>query len=479
LSESEADGPVLVWFRRDLRLADNPALSAAAAAGRSVIPVYVLDQTPAVRPIGAAGAWWLNASLCALAEDLNRLGSRLVLRRGPASATLTALVEEVGASAVFWNRLYDPGLMDEDRRLETALGERGVEVRTFKADLLLEPWELRTKTDGFYQVFTPFWRAAKAAIHAVETTPAPKVLPAPRVWPQTEGLASWGLHPKHPDWSSGFNVFSPGEAGARAALDRFLDGPVEAYAEDRNRPDRSGVSRLSPHLHWGEIGPNRVWSSLHAKGPKRGGEVFLSELGWREFNHHLLFHRPDLPERNFKSGFDAFPWRDDPRGLKAWRQGRTGYPMVDAGMRELWSTGYMHNRVRMIAASFLIKHLLIDWRAGERWFWDTLLDASPANNVLNWQWVAGSGADAAPFFRIFNPVTQGHKFDPDGAYVRRWVPELSALPAPLIHSPWMADAEVLAGANIALGETYPHPIVDHDMARRRALQAYEEVRGQA
>jgi deoxyribodipyrimidine photo-lyase len=302
-------------------------------------------------------------------------------------------------------------------------------------------------------------------------------------WPASDDLDRWGLHPSRPDWSGGFGIWTPGEAGAGARLGRFLRVALAGYGHRRDLPGQAGCSGLSPHLHWGEIGPRQIWRASHhhvaalgPAAPRQDLDKFLAELGWREFDHHLLFHQPDLPTANFRRQYDAFPWRNDASGLAAWRAGRTGYPMVDAGLRELWATGFMHNRVRMIVASFLIKHLLIDWREGEAWFWDTLVDADLANNAANWQWVAGCGADAAPFFRIFNPIAQGQKFDPDGAYVRRWAPELARLPTDVLHAPWLADPIVLRGAGVDLGRTYPRPIVDHAMARARALEALKVVK---
>ena len=474
--------PVVVWFRRDLRLADNPALHAAIQSGRPVIPLFVLDETDGVRPAGAAGLWWLDKSLKALNADLERIGSRLILRRGAAAAVVQAVMAETGAGALYWNRLYDPGLVDRDAALKTAVRDAGKEAESFNAALLVEPWALKTKTGGPYRVYTPFWRAARPMAGEFTLHRAPEILTAPQHWPASDDLADWGLHPARPDWSKGFVAeWTPGEAGAADKLHRFIDEALSDYAAARDRPALLGTSHLSPHLHWGEIGPRQIWRAVegamhHRPGLAPQGEKVLAELGWREFNHHLLFDRPDLPTANYKPAFDAFPWRTDAAGFKAWTGGMTGYPLVDAGMRELWATGFMHNRVRMITASFLIKHLLMDWRQGEAWFWDTLLDASPANNVLNWQWVAGSGADASPFFRIFNPVIQGEKFDAQGAYVRRWVPELGQMPAKYVHAPWTAPPAILKAAGVKLGETYPKPIVDHDLARKRALEALQTIR---
>ncbi len=474
------DAPVLVWFRRDLRLADNPALHAAAVSGRPLIPIFVLDETGSVRAPGGAGLWWLEKSLKALGESLSDAGSRLVLRRGEAAQIIRQVAQDTGAGAVFWNRLYDSGVLERDAALEAALRADGVEVQTFNASLLLEPGAVKTKTGGAYQVFTPFWTAARKALGEITIHPAPKKLIARTPWPHSEALESWGLHPTKPDWSKGFKSWTPGEAGGQTRLHAFIEHKLGDYPKQRDQPETEGTSRLSPHLHWGEIGPRQVFRAIEAAGHHhhRDGqaEKFLTELGWREFNHQILAERPDVPEKNFKSAFDDFPWRTDKPNFAAWAKGLTGYPMVDAGMRELWATGYMENRVRMITASFLIKHLLLDWREGEAWFWDTLVDADLANNVMNWQWVAGSGADASPFFRIFNPITQGEKFDPDGAYVRHWVPELEKLSARYIHAPWTAPAEVLQKAGVNLGGNYPKPIVDHEAARQRALDALRSIR---
>jgi deoxyribodipyrimidine photo-lyase len=476
----DTDRPVIVWFRRDLRLTDNPALNAAAASGRPVIPLFVLDQTPGVRPPGAASLWWLDKSLRALAAEIEARGSRLILRRGDAARIVTQLVEKTDATAVYWNRLYDATSVARDTALKAELKAGGVEAASFNGSLLIEPWEVKNKTGEPFRVFTPFWRQARQQIGEVALRPAPGRLASPTTWPESERLDDWRLHPTTPDWSTGFGGWSPGEAGAHARLKGFIETALASYAADRDRPDRAGTSRLSPHLHFGEIGPRQVMHAAlaaahHNPAKANGAEKFLSELGWREFSYSLLFHNPEIGVRNLKPAFDSFPWRRDEAALAAWRRGMTGYPLVDAGMRELWATGYMHNRVRMVVASFLIKHLLIDWREGEAWFWDTLVDADPANNAASWQWVAGSGADAQPFFRIFNPMEQGRRFDPDGAYVRRWVPELGKMPSDHIHEPWAAPDEVLHRAGVTLGKTYARPIVDHRAARERALAAFKAL----
>lgn len=471
--------PTIVWLRQDLRLVDNPTLIAAAAEGRPVVPVYILDTAgEGAWPPGGATKWWLHHSLAALARDLDTRGSRLVLRRGAAAAVLDALVAETGAASVFWNRRYEPAAIARDTAIKKALETRGIVAKSFNASLLFEPWTVRNKAGAPYRVFTQFWKTCLAGDEPPLPVPAPNRLAAPAAWPKSDALDSWKLLPTKPDWAGGLrDNWTPGEAGANARLDRFLDAAVETYKEDRNRPDLEGTSRLSPHLHFGEIGPRQCFHAARARaGRSKGAEHFLSELGWREFSHHLLYQRPDLPETALRDDFRGFPWADDAANLAAWQRGRTGYPIVDAGMRELWHTGWMHNRVRMIVASFLVKHLLLPWQRGEEWFWDTLVDADLANNAASWQWVAGCGADAAPYFRIFNPILQGAKFDPEGAYTRRWVPELAKLPTDHLFAPWEAPQSTLRAAGIELGTDYPKPLVDHGTARARALAAFQSLR---
>jgi deoxyribodipyrimidine photo-lyase len=472
--------PTIVWFRQDLRLADNPALTAAAERGAPVLPLFVLDDSGDWTP-GGASRWWLHHSLAALERHLRELGAPLCLRRGKAAEILPRVVRETGAGAVLWNRCYEPYAVARDKRLKQRLADEAVEVASFNGSLLAEPWVLKTGAGEPYKVFTPFWKALQAAGDP----------PAPLAPPKTlnglagiagDALGDWNLLPRQPDWAGGLRAaWAPGETGAAARLADFLDGAAAAYRENRDRPGRPGTSRLSPHLHWGEISPRQVWQATrHAvdAGTVNAGaaEAFLRQLAWRDFSHSLLFHWPDLPEQPWRQAFAAFPWRDDDEGFAAWCKGRTGYPIVDAGMRQLWLTGWMHNRVRMVAASFLVKHLLIPWQRGEAWFWDTLVDADLANNAAGWQWVAGCGADAAPYFRIFNPVSQGEKFDPKGDYLRQWIPEIAALPDAVIHRPWEAADEDLKQAGITLGKTYPKPIVDHRAARARALAGYENVK---
>jgi len=471
--------PVIVWFRQDLRLVDNPALHAAVEAGRPIVAVYVLDDTGAgAWPLGGASRWWLHHSLTALSAALAERGGRLVLRRGDAGIELDRLIAETGAGAVFWNRCYEPAAIARDKIIKAALDARGIEAKSFNASLLFEPWTIATQSAQPFKVYTPFAKACRAAPAPAQPLPAPVRLPGLAPPPRSDALASWQLLPTHPDWAVGLRAsWTPGEAGATARLDRFLDVAVETYRDDRNRPDLEATSRLGAHLHFGEIGPRQLWHATRARaGHGAGPDHFISEILWREFAHHLLFHWPDLPARNWRTQFDGFPWADDATGLAAWQRGRTGFPIVDAGMRELWQTGWMHNRVRMIVGSFLVKDLLLPWQAGAAWFWDTLVDADLANNSASWQWVAGCGADAAPYFRVFNPMLQGEKFDRDGSYVRRYVPELARLPTASIHRPWEADATTLREAGVEFGRTYPRPIVDHHAARARALAAFAALK---
>jgi len=472
----------LLWFRRDLRLADNPALDAAVAIGRPVIPVYICDDADAGEwSPGGASRWWLHGSLSALSSAIEERGNRLILKTGPAASVISKLLSETGATSVYWNRRYEPWATRRDEKIKTALKGKGMEARSFNAGLLREPWAITTQKGEPYKVFTPFWKALRASGEPDQLKPAPQRIPAPNDFSKSDDLNSWGLLPTKPDWASGLrDAWTPGEDAAQSRLHDFIDAAVFDYQDKRNLPGVSGTSRLSPHLHFGEIGPRQIWhtviaSALDQTGSPmpRGAETYLSEIAWREFSYHLLFHFPELPLKPLRTEFYNFPWANDPDALSAWQRGATGYPIVDAGMRELWTTGWMHNRVRMIVASFLIKDLLIDWQTGEKWFWDTLVDADLASNAASWQWVAGCGADAAPYFRVFNPTIQGTKFDPDGSYVRRWLPEVSRLPDRLIHAPWTAKPIELADAGIELGRDYPAPIVDHSIARNRALEKYK------
>ena len=474
--------PVIVWFRDDLRLSDHPALSAAAKTGAPVVGLYVLDEASrSVRPPGGAARWWLAQSLRHLRESLQAAGTHLVLRRGAAARIIPQLAREAKASAVFWNEIAQAPHLAIAQAVEAGLARSGIAAQTFPGDLLASPRDIRSKDGRGLRVFTPFWRRLQALGDPPLPLAAPKRLTT-ATGIASEPLESWELEPRHPDWAGGLRAtWTAGETAARRRLKDFLADGLMGYAGERDRPDRDGTSALSPHLRFGEISPRQVWHAARFAAAERpalsaDAEKFLSELGWREFCRHLLYDNPELATANLQPAFDAFPWKRDAKALAAWQRGRTGYPIVDAGMRQLWHTGVMHNRVRMVVASLLVKHLLIDWREGEQWFWDTLVDADAGSNPANWQWVAGCGADAAPYFRVFNPVLQGEKFDPDGAYVRRWIPELSRLPNNLIHEPWEATPLELASAGIEAGKTYPHPIIDHKAGRERALAAYARIR---
>jgi deoxyribodipyrimidine photo-lyase len=437
-----SDGTSLVWLRDDLRLDDNPALAEAAGLGLPLSVVYILDeQSDGVRPLGGATRWWLHHSLAALAADLEAKGSRLVLRRGPAGSIIRALATQTRASHIFWNRRYSLPERSIDADLKHWSGDNGIQASSFQANLLFEPWTVSTGAGGHYKVYSPFWRACLASQDIREPIDAPAELPEPapsgRGLPGSDSISSWKLLPTHPDWSGGLAAtWEPGENGAVRRLEDFLDGPIDEYGTGRNIPGAEGTSRLSPHLRFGEV------------------------------SRHLLYHNPNLAIRNFRPGFDNFQWESLGRTeLAAWQHGNTGYPLVDAGMRQLWQTGWMHNRVRMAAASFLVKNLLADWRIGEEWFWDTLVDADAANNPANWQWVAGSGADASPYYRIFNPVTQSRKFDPSGAYLRKFIPELAGLDGKAIHEPWKTEVA-----------DYPQPLVGLSESRERALETYAKLK---
>jgi deoxyribodipyrimidine photo-lyase len=472
--------PAVVLFRHDLRVADNRALSAAVASGKPVVTVFILDEeAPGIRPLGGARRWWLHHSLAALSHDLKQRGAKLVLRRGETLGIVDEIIASTGADTVLWNRRYDPPAIEIDKKLKASLNDRGIACESFDGQLLHEPWQVRTGSGGFYKVYTPFWRALAELPEPRPPLPAPKSIDGYGASPAAGDLHEWELLPTRPDWAGGLReTWTPGEAGAQQRLADFLDRALDDYADKRDRPDRESTSRLSPHLANGEITPFQIWHALSDLKDAPAGDVqkFRKELAWREFSWHLLFHNPDLASANFNRDFDGFPWRDDKDDLRAWQKGQTGYPVVDAGMRQLWQTGWMHNRVRMVAASFLTKHLLIDWRAGEEWFWDTLVDADPANNPASWQWVAGSGADAAPYFRIFNPALQGEKFDPDGRYVREFVPELADADEQYVHRPNARDAHFRT-TGVKLDASYPVSLIDHKAARDRALAAYQTMRG--
>ena len=470
----------IAWLRDDLRTADNPALLAAVQEGEAAA-LYVLDEeTEGIRPLGSAAKWWLHHGLLALKKDLSALGIPLVLLRGPVARVVPEFMRRAGAERIFWNRRYGGPERAVDAAIKERAGAAGQQAESFQASLLHEPWTVRTGQGGPYRVFTPFWRTVSSLNFRAPLDAPAKAAAPPSGLPSGEDLNDWNLLPRNPDWSAGLSkAWTPGEEAGLAALQEFLDGPVQDYENGRNLPAKPGTSRLSPYLRWGHISPFQVWHALsRVRGNDPGPDVFGTEIGWREFCWHQLFHNPDLATKNLRPAFDAFPWEwpedagpqtppvlragrtadplqasrpQDLAPLDAWKAGLTGIPLVDAGQRQLWEMGWMHNRVRMVAASFLVKNLGVHWRVGEEWFWETLVDADPASNPANWQWVAGSGADAAPFFRIFNPVTQAKRFDPDGAYIARWVPE-------------------------ALTPSYPEPLVDLGESRQHALDAYGSIR---
>ena len=460
----------LVWFRNDLRLADNPALHAACATGGKVALLYILDERA-----GGASRWWLHHSLAALGADIAARGGTLLLRRGDPARIIPALAAELGVSAVHAARAHEPFWRETDRALDAALKPLNIGLHRHLSTALFAPERITTKAGGLFGVYTPFSKACFAAGVPETLLPAPEVIHGLEA--ASDRLEDWALLPAKPDWAGGMRAeWTPGEAGALARLETFLAGPVQLYAEARNLPAQPGTAKLSPHVHFGEISPRLVWHRAAASGQGQGVQTFLKELLWREFSLHLLWQHPEIRRSPIRPEFARFPWADNAAALRAWQRGRTGIPIVDAGMRELWQTGWMHNRVRMICASFLVKHLLIPWQAGEAWFWDTLVDADEAANGASWQWVAGCGADAAPYFRIFNPVLQGLKFDPEGAYVRRFVPELAKLPAACIHTPWEIDPAILAHAGVKLGGNYPRPVIDLATGRERALAAYQTLK---
>jgi deoxyribodipyrimidine photo-lyase len=466
------------WFRRDLRLADNPALSAALQGG-NVVPLYIHDpQSGGDWPEGSASRWWLHHSLRELDRSLQELGSRLVIRHGRTLACLRALMIETGASRVCWNRRYEPAHIAEDSVIKRELRADGHTVNTFNSTLLYEPWQVLREKGKPYKVFTPFWKAMQAKGISLPIQMAPIALPPVDAGISSEPLDSLGLKPRIP-WDAGLRRhWRPGEGSAQQRLETFISSALANYDTHRDWPGMDGVSRLSSHLHFGEIGPRQIVRAIHAESPNESAaQCYIRELAWREFANHLLFHFPNTPSQPFDQRFATFPWcAAKPEELSVWQRGETGIPIVDAGMRELWETGWMHNRVRMLVASLLTKNLLVHWLVGACWFWDTLVDADLANNTLGWQWTAGCGADAAPYFRIFNPVVQGERFDPNGTYIRRWVPEIAKLPAKYLHCPWTAPANVLETAGLELGVAYPLPIVELKRTRDEALARFKEWR---
>lgn len=466
----------IIWFRRDLRIEDNPAFAAACNANKSVIPLYIHDKGLSLA-LGEAQKWWLHHSLKSLDKLLNLKGLRLCLKNGDPLSVLKDLIKKYHVNQVYWNISIEPEQRAQDKKIREMLTSENIKINTYSGSLLIDPKTIRTQQDEYYKVFTPFWRQCLQQLSILEKHIVSH-------WPDSpdakkDNLNDWNLLPQKTNWAKEFELkWRPGQDGAQIKLENFIENHLNDYDRQRDIPTAEATSYLAPHLHFGEISSWQIWRTIEElkRNPQRNIkaiERFCSELGWREFSHYLLYHFPDLPHANFRSKFDAFPWQNNKDNLTKWQKGLTGYPVVDAGMRELWRTGYMHNRIRMITASFLTKDLLIDWRLGAKWFFYTLLDANLANNSANWQWVAGSGADAAPYFRIFNPVLQGEKFDPNGDYIRKWVPELAALPAKWIHKPWQAPRGALS---VKIGKDYPEPIVEHGKAREKALNIYKTLK---
>ncbi len=471
-----ADSPAtLVWYRQDLRLHDHAPLAAAVAGGGPIVPVYVFDE--AGWGFGGATRWWLHFSLRSLAQDLEKRGLRLILRRGDATKIIPGLAGEVGATTVHAGIAHEPAWRAIDRQVAAALSDQGARLHLHRVATLADPEQIRTRNGTIYGMYTPFARAIEEAGEPPYPQPAPRQkLPQPSYQPVSDRLMDWALLPEKPDWAGGLRAtWQPGEAAALRRFTVFLDTSIAGYDATRNFPGEDGTSMLSPHLHFGEISPATIWHECRRRGGGAGTQAFIRELIWREFSAYLLWHHPSLPEQPLRRAYANLPWRNDAAALKAWQKGLTGIPIVDAGMRQLWQTGWMHNRVRMIVASFLVKHLLMSWQQGEAWFWDTLVDADLASNAASWQWVTGSGIDSQPYFRVFNPVTQGEKFDPSGAYVRRFVPEIAGLPNQHIHAPWLTPPLILAETGIRLGRTYPAPLVDLAEGRQRALDVFTRV----
>jgi deoxyribodipyrimidine photo-lyase len=471
--------PTLVWFRLDLRLADNPALQAAVKHGGAVIPVFIHD--PAAEGTwqpGAASNWWLHHALTDLAEQLAEAGAPLVIRKGESLAELKKLVAETGADLVTWNRRHEPLIIERDTQVKTSLRNAGLQAESFNGNLLHEPHLIKTLAGNPFQVFTPFWKNCLANLKFGTPLPAPKKLTACDQPLQSTPVEALQLLPKIAWDTEMRSSWKPTRAGAEKRLRDFVAAPVKDYPTDRDIPKLDGTSKLSPYLHFGQVSPLEIVDAVRTAGKlgSKGGDKYIAEVGWREFSQHLIHHFPETPDRPLRKEFEKFPWQPDKKLLRAWQRGRTGYPIVDAGMRQLWATGWQHNRVRMIAASVLVKHLLQPWQAGAKWYWDTLVDADLGANTMGWQWAGGCGADAAPYFRVFNPVLQGEKFDPEGDYVRRWVPELAKLPAEWIHQPWEAPMHVLAEAGIRLGKDYPVPLIGLTEGRDRALKALKGMR---
>ncbi|MBA2728555.1 MAG: deoxyribodipyrimidine photo-lyase [Parachlamydiaceae bacterium] len=474
--------PKIVWLRNDLRLTDHPALHAASSTGQPLIVLYVLDDhAPGKWKMGGASRWWLHHSLKSLRDDLHSLGGKLILRRGDTLKIIPEMAVELKSQGIYWNRGYEPYARRQEEQISKALEQQSIDVSTYNGNLLFEPWEISNKQGSYYKVFTQYWKCCKKMNEASEPLSKPSKIEFYKGKVISEDLKDWNLLPEKPNWAKGFEeLWQPGEKHAIKNLDRFMEYAIADYDIKRDFPSEVGTSQLSPHLHFGEISPKMIWKALesmnlsHKSAAAQASiERYLTEIGWRDFSYYLLYHFPKLPDEPFNSRFAEFPWHENAEHLHAWQKGLTGYPIVDAGMRQLWHTGWMHNRVRMIVASFLTKDLLIPWQKGASWFWDTLVDADLANNSASWQWVAGCGADAAPYFRIFNPVLQSIKFDPTGEYIKKWVPELQHIPAKSIHSPWEIPELLLRAYGVELGKTYPYPIVNHAKARIDALEAFK------
>ncbi len=485
LLDKSVDGPTIVWFRQDLRIEDNPALLAAVSRQAPVIPLYIWSpEHEQDWFLGRASRVWLHQSLVNLGIELGKYQSRLIIRQGDVLNVLKSLVNETGASALFWNRRYEPTLQITDEAIENKISENFARLTTgtFNGSLLFEPWQIKQKNNRPYQVFTAFWRACEFYGEPSKPVGKPRSLVLPAKWPDSVPLGELNLQPNL-DWADGIKAYWPASSmAAKKRLRHFIEKEIGQYSVGRNRPDLELVSQLSPYLHFGQLSPREVFQTVKtAMGESNDKEfvancqIYLKEIGWREFAYHLLFHFPHTTDKPLRSQYAKFPWVLNEAFLTAWQTGHTGYPIIDAGMRQLWQIGWMHNRVRMIVASFLVKDLLIPWQLGARWFWDTLIDADLASNTLNWQWTAGCGADAAPYFRIFNPISQGQKFDPNGDYVRKFVPELIELPTKYIHSPWLASKNILQTANVELGKNYPKPIVNHTEVRLKALAAWRQM----
>jgi len=460
----------LVWFKKDLRLSDNLALSYAARNHKDILPVYIYDEK---LNIGGAQKLWLHHSLTQLSDALN---DGLVLKKGPPEKVIFQLIKDHNINAVYWNRGYTPYEMDRDAKIKEALKEKDIEVKSFDGYLLFEPHKIKNKQGSFFKVFTPFYKSCLEHPDPRDPIDKPKEINFAKA--ETESLDDWNLIPSNLNWPKSIvDEWQPGEDGAKKRLTNFINARIHKYGKGRDFPASDLTSMLSPHLHFGEISPYQIWQTAKkADAPQAEINKFLSEICWREFSYHLLYHFPELAKKNWNPKFDKFPWDNDKKLLKKWQKGLTGYPIVDAGMRQLWATGYMHNRVRMIVASFLTKDLFVHWKYGAAWFWDTLVDADLASNSASWQWVAGCGADASPYFRVFNPTLQSKKFDTDGDYIKKWCPELSKLESKYIHAPWEAPNEALEKAGITLDDTYPKPIVDHSKAREKALGIYQQIK---